>query len=41
VGHMLTEYYKERGCDKETGVPEKETLKALEIDHLADELMDT
>jgi aldehyde:ferredoxin oxidoreductase len=33
---MLAEYYKERGRDETSGIPKRETLQRLGIDHLAE-----
>ena len=35
---MLDEYYEFRGCDKETGYPKEEKLRALGLDFVADDL---
>ena len=35
---MLSHYYEIRGWDRETGIPTRETLEALDLDEVADDL---
>ena len=36
LGEMLPEYYSERGWDKETGIPNKDTLQKLGLSELVE-----
>ncbi len=38
LDHMLDDYYKFRGCDRETGYPKESKLKELDLDFVVDDL---